>query len=369
MIKKILILFPAVLLFVTNGFAQNAPVDIFIGSTNILQTYWDYNFVSNTGSTTSGGPYEGSDHFMFNYNSPTGAWYAGGEYYVNSLGFDTINLSAHTHLKFAWKSTNGDPTVKFYATLLDTLGKSGTEVEICSSGNSTTYQVVLIPLSDFTGGLFTLSAVRSIQFRVQPGAPYDGSAAGQFYLDAIQVVDYLNLDDGSVSVYDYDTLNMGSVNVGSSPSVKTMTFQNLSSGLTLTLAAGSTVSVSGTDPSDFTIDQSTVPSTLNPGSSTTFTITFNPGSFGDKYATINIANDFSAYGSYQFTVKGHGIAPEINVKEGSTGIASSGTYDFGSNNVGVSTSAITFTIENTGDAEILSHAENAETRRIAGGTE
>jgi hypothetical protein len=348
--KKTLIFFSAALLFVANGFAQNAPINIAIGSADMLTSvYWSGNFVSNPGSTTAGSPYEGATHILFDYDIPAGDWWGGGEFALNPQDW-----SNHTHLKLAWKSTSADPTVKFFFYLTGKLGsanKIGTEVEICSSGNSPAYQEILIPLSDFASDSITLSHIESIVFRVQPGAA-NGSAVGQFYLDAIQVLDYLNLNDGPVKVYDYDTLDMGSVNVGSSPSVKTMTFQNLTPGLTLTIAAGSTVSVSGADPSDFTIDQSTVPSTLGPGSSTTFTITFNPGSFGDKYATINIANSFSAYESYQFTVKGQGITPEIDVIEGSTNIASPGTYDFGSTNVGVSTSAITFTIENNGNGDL-----------------
>ncbi|MDY0094589.1 MAG: choice-of-anchor D domain-containing protein [Candidatus Vecturithrix sp.] len=41
-------------------------------------------------------------------------------------------------------------------------------------------------------------------------------------------------------------------------------------------------------------------------------------------------------------------APEINVKQGATDIASGGSYNFGSVNVGSSSAAITFTIQNLG---------------------
>jgi len=45
--------------------------------------------------------------------------------------------------------------------------------------------------------------------------------------------------------------------------------------------------------------------------------------------------------------------PEINVKQGITDIASAGSHDFGSVAVGGDSGAITFTIENTGTADLL----------------
>lgn len=45
-------------------------------------------------------------------------------------------------------------------------------------------------------------------------------------------------------------------------------------------------------------------------------------------------------------------APEINIKQGSTNIASNGTYNFGNQISGTSGTAITFTIENTGQAPL-----------------
>ncbi|GAK55375.1 CHU large protein/ candidate b-glycosidase, glycoside hydrolase family 8 protein [Candidatus Vecturithrix granuli] len=44
--------------------------------------------------------------------------------------------------------------------------------------------------------------------------------------------------------------------------------------------------------------------------------------------------------------------PEIHVKQGSTDLPSGGSYSFGSVNVGSSSAAITFTIQNLGDATL-----------------
>ena len=81
--------------------------------------------------------------------------------------------------------------------------------------------------------------------------------------------------------------------------------------------------------------------------STTFTITFTPTSVGAKTATVTIANDDSDESSYTFTVNGTGIAPEINVKQGATSIASGGSYSFGNQRVAAG-KAIVFTVENLG---------------------
>ena len=88
-----------------------------------------------------------------------------------------------------------------------------------------------------------------------------------------------------------------------------------------------------------------------PSGSTTFTITFTPTSMGAKTATVTIANDDSDESSYTFTVNGTGIAPEINVKQGATSIASGGSYELRESAGRGGTSAIVFTVENLGTDE------------------
>ena len=84
----------------------------------------------------------------------------------------------------------------------------------------------------------------------------------------------------------------------------------------------------------------------------TFTITFTPTSLGAKTATVTIANDDADENPYTFTLTGTGVAPEINVKQGSTPIASGGSHDFGSVKAEHERRPVVFTIENPGTAAL-----------------
>jgi hypothetical protein len=343
--KKLLLSLFLAFLFSVSSFAQNAPVDIYIGSTNQLQLNWQNNFVT-TAPTTSGSPYEGADHLLLDFNES--GWWAYVEYGIN--GGAGLDLSGQTHLQYAWKSTNADPTVTLVCILTDINGKQSPAVTICSSGNSPSYQLDTIPLSMF--GSLAFSDITTISFQVYAGAPWDGTAVGQFYLDAIQFVDYLNVKEGTTNILDYATYDFGSSSVGTSVATKTFTIENLHATTSLTLSGTPKIAISGANASDFTINETSTSSSIAAGGNTTFTITFTPSGSGTRTATISIANDYSENGTYQMDVTGTGIGPEINVKQGTNDIASSGSYDFGSSDVGVATSAITFTIENLGNADL-----------------
>ncbi|MCX7040887.1 MAG: choice-of-anchor D domain-containing protein, partial [Spirochaetes bacterium] len=89
------------------------------------------------------------------------------------------------------------------------------------------------------------------------------------------------------------------------------------------------------------------------GGSTTFTITFNPGSVGAKSAAVSIANNDLNENPYTFSLSGAGTVPDMNVKQGISNIASStGSFDFVSVLSGTPGSPVTFTIENFGEAAL-----------------
>ncbi|MCD4657310.1 MAG: choice-of-anchor D domain-containing protein, partial [Planctomycetes bacterium] len=71
-------------------------------------------------------------------------------------------------------------------------------------------------------------------------------------------------------------------------------------------------------------------------------------------AKVSIANNDSDENPYIFEIKGAGVVPEINIKQGSTDIPSgSGIFNFGEVVIGDSTLDITFTIENTGNGDLI----------------
>jgi hypothetical protein len=74
---------------------------------------------------------------------------------------------------------------------------------------------------------------------------------------------------------------------------------------------------------------------------------------GPKTALVSIASDDPDENPYTFVINGEGgTAPEINLYSGSTNLPSGGVYDFGSVDSATTGSAVTFTVENIGTADL-----------------
>jgi subtilisin-like proprotein convertase family protein len=164
----------------------------------------------------------------------------------------------------------------------------------------------------------------------------------------------INVKQGSTNLADGSgSYGFGSVNTGSSSSAITFTVENTGSA-SLSLSGTPKIAISG-HTSDFTINQTSTAATVAAAGTTTFTVTFNPTAAGARSATLSIDSDDSDENPYTFDVTGTGVTPtpEMNVVQGATNIADgSGSYSFGSINQGASSSAITFTIQNTGSASL-----------------
>ncbi len=162
--------------------------------------------------------------------------------------------------------------------------------------------------------------------------------------------------DGDVTPSTGDHTDFGSQSVCSGTVVKTYTIQNTGSA-NLTLLTGS-ITLSGANAADFSVSGISLPATVAAGSSTTFTVTFNPSASGTRSATVNIASNDCDEAAYDFAVQGTGIDPEIDVQGNSVTVpdgdntpSTADHTDFG--NVAVNGSlARTFTIFNTGNADL-----------------
>lgn len=113
------------------------------------------------------------------------------------------------------------------------------------------------------------------------------------------------------------------------------------------------VLLGGTDASHFALSTQATETTIQPGKSTRFSVTFKPIAAGKKTATITIPCNASA-SPFQFTVIGTGTdtpVPQINVKYVSTTVLSGGTCNVGSSTSGV-LKQLYFTIENIGSAQL-----------------
>jgi hypothetical protein len=122
---------------------------------------------------------------------------------------------------------------------------------------------------------------------------------------------------------------------------------------TATLNLGA-ITIAGTNAGDFTV--TTPPAaTVAAGGNTTVVITFNPSASGVRNATFSIVTNDITENPYNFSIRGTGTDPEINVQGNAITIgtgditpsATDGT-NFGSVDYAVGTIAKTFTIQNTG---------------------
>ncbi|HOS39673.1 MAG TPA: choice-of-anchor D domain-containing protein [Spirochaetota bacterium] len=144
----------------------------------------------------------------------------------------------------------------------------------------------------------------------------------------------------------------GAIVSGGSSSAVSFTIENLGSA-NLTI---SNVVKNGANHDQFTIDTSGMNNSIAGGGTSSFTVQFNPTSTGVKTAVITVANNDADETNYTFYVTGTGTAtpePEINLKKGVTDISSGAQgHDFGGVIVSQSSSTVTFTIENTGPANL-----------------
>jgi len=163
------------------------------------------------------------------------------------------------------------------------------------------------------------------------------------------------IPDGDIIPETSDNTDFGNVTIPSNV-VHTFEIQNTDpngGGKTLTI---SSISLSGTNASDFTITSNITD--IPKSSELSFTITFTPSGTGSRTATVTIINDSSVTSEqpYTFDIIGVGLAPppEIDIKGNATSITDGDTSpsltdntDFGDVSTG-STLDYTFTIENTG---------------------
>ncbi len=185
------------------------------------------------------------------------------------------------------------------------------------------------------------------------GTNNSASNSGATYIFSILPSPEINLKQNTTSIpsggsfnFDTFTINQGSGNI-------TFTIENTGN-LPLNLTGSPKIVINGTHASDFTITE-TLPATIAAISSATFTINFIPLGVGTRTAQISIANNDSDENPYIINLTGIGNAvavPEINLKQNTTSIASGGNFNFGAFLVNQSSSNITFTIENTGDAPL-----------------
>jgi hypothetical protein len=111
------------------------------------------------------------------------------------------------------------------------------------------------------------------------------------------------LTDGTAS------LDFGTATAGHSGTTRTFTIRN-SGSTDLTLGS---FTVDGTNPGDFTVSTNGMATTVATGSSTTFTVTFNPAAAGARSATLHLANNDLNEASFDIMLTGTATANAVPV--------------------------------------------------------
>ncbi len=171
----------------------------------------------------------------------------------------------------------------------------------------------------------------------------------------------LSISDGSTSVSVLNDTDFGNTDISYGSTVHTFTISNIGSGDLSLSNFPAVVAVSGAHASDFTVTQQPASATVtSQGGTQTFQITFNPPSTGLRQASVSITSNDADESPYTFSIQGTGtINPEISI-EGSTVEIVSGddtpsatdSTAFGSVDVGATSRIVTYTILNTGPAQL-----------------
>lgn len=151
----------------------------------------------------------------------------------------------------------------------------------------------------------------------------------------------INIKQGTTNIASSTgSYSFGSFTTGASSSATTFTVENTGT-IALTLGGTPKIAISGTNASEFTVNETSTASPVAASGSTTFTITFSPTSAGSKTASISIANNDTDENPYTFTITGAGVAPAPS-------LSISGTTAHGTVCPNNSGSPVTYTITNNG---------------------
>ncbi|MCF7923465.1 MAG: choice-of-anchor D domain-containing protein, partial [Candidatus Marinimicrobia bacterium] len=165
-----------------------------------------------------------------------------------------------------------------------------------------------------------------------------------------------SIADGDSSPISTDNTDFGSKDILTATKTNTFYIKNIGSGV-LTLSGVPLVLLNGVHAGDFLVNTQPAASSIAPGDSLSFTITFNPTAVGLRTASISIANDDDDENPFNFSIQGTGVAsPEINVLGNGISIISGDLTPSSTDNTLLvdtiidSTSWVSYTIENLGSA-------------------
>jgi len=166
----------------------------------------------------------------------------------------------------------------------------------------------------------------------------------------------MSIPDGDTTPQAADHTDFGDVAVETSLD-RTFTIENEGSAVLTLTGHPNAVALSGSG--DFSVHTQPGSGSIAPSGTATFVVRCTPSGTGDRTATVSIASDDGDEDPYTFDVRATGIAPEIDVKgngvsipDGDTSPRTADDTDFGSVDIVGGTNPNTFTISNSGAADL-----------------
>ncbi|MFC2096944.1 choice-of-anchor D domain-containing protein [Bacteroidota bacterium] len=163
--------------------------------------------------------------------------------------------------------------------------------------------------------------------------------------------------DGDVTPDETDYTDFGSLDVTSGSLSHTFSIKNTGSA-SLTLTGAPLVEIGGLHSADFSVTTSPT-SPVGIGGTTNFIVEFNPGVSGLRTATISIANNDTDENPYNFFIQGTGMEAEmdltgngVSIVDGDASPSFADETDFGNADILDGRVDVTYTIENTGNADL-----------------
>lgn len=224
-----------------------------------------------------------------------------------------------------------------------TVNPTSTSINV---GNNRTFTVVFNP-----SAIGVRNATITITNNDADENPYVFNISGNGTSAEINVRGNSNdIADGATTTSTTNATDFGSTDLNLGTVAVTYTINN--TGTTPLLISNPVIS--GTNASDFIVTTNPAVLSIAAGSSTTFTVTFNPSATGTRVAFISFNTNDSNENPFNYTISGTGTDREIDVQGNSVTIVNGDNTssvtdwtDFGQTDINVGTVARTFRILNT----------------------
>lgn len=199
---------------------------------------------------------------------------------------------------------------------------------VAVSTGAATFDGTATTTGSFSSGVATLS---NLKFNASGTGNNITVTSGSFtYIssafDVTNPQPEINVKQNTTAILSAGNYDFGSVNSGGNSGAITFTVENLGSAV-LSLNGIPIITKTGTNASEFLIDQTATSATVGVGSTTTFTITFSPTSQGAKTAQISIANNDASGSENPYIINLLGTAT-VSL---SSDIVSTSGYSYSSN--------------------------------------